>query len=68
MFSRLFKVNQKPIIINTIPGEALINLDVNPDASTIHSIEPVNPSIVRIIPAIIHPIPPIRLIRTMINS
>ena len=51
-----------------MPGEAFIILDVNPETSTIHSIDPVTPSIVRMIPAIKHPIPPIRLIRTIINS
>ena len=35
----VFNVNQNPIIINTIPGEALINLEINPDASTISTVK-----------------------------
>ncbi len=55
-------------MINIIPGEALINFDVNPDTSTIHSMFPVIPSIVRTVPATKQPTPPIRLMRMMMQS
>lgn len=64
IFKRLLSVNNNPRSINTIPGEALTSREVNPETFIIHSIEPVNPSTVRIIPAIKHHIPPNMIINS----